>query len=184
MSAASVFCTANEEGLYDLDCWIDFSAVTENVLKRSPYDVSVDNEKHEDGDGGNDNGGGNIDTGAKANGNSDKVNGNAQQDKEGETKLEEGDDSTEIIRTSRCGSLLEEATRRQETHAMVAWLRAIESRLAERCAEVCDTAWYELGETITYQGKPIAHSLPPEAMEMAMRRREENDSEQRARRPR
>lgn len=55
----------------------------------------------------------------------------------------------------------------------VSWLQAVLAQLNDRCAEICDLAWHELGETITYRGRPLAAQLPNEAVEAATLRREQ-----------
>lgn len=170
MSADSVFSPSDEEGLYDLDCWLDFK------FAAGPEVVGVDTTEdglHDDKDVGVGTGGGSVDIDMGVGG----IEGDDTVEDEEEGVAAEG-------KVSR-GRLLEQEARRQEAAGVAAWLRLVESRLVEKCASVCDVAWYELGETITYQGRPVAHSLPHGVMEAAMRRREDReDLEERRRRGR
>ncbi|CAM9761295.1 unnamed protein product, partial [Ectocarpus sp. 12 AP-2014] len=70
---------------------------------------------------------------------------------------------------------LEKEARRKAAESLLAWLTSIESKLALKCAEVCDTAWYDLGETITYKGRPVAYTIPAAVMEAAIKRREDGE---------
>lgn len=171
MSADSVFSPSDEENLYDLDCWFDFSFAP--APKKIGVDPTEDGEHGDDKCVGVSDGGRNVEGEMRVGG----IEG-------GDTVGEEEDGVAAEGEVSR-GRLLEQETRRQEAAGVASWLRSIESRLVEKCASVCDVAWYELGEPITYQGRPVAHSLPHGVMEAAMQRREEReDLEERRKRGR
>lgn len=156
MSAASVFCTSDEEGLCDLGCWIDFSAVASTVLEQDPNNDTADAT---------------VEARTAAECEIDKALADGDIINEGQSRGEENAAEAEERRVS----FPQDTVRRQEAEAVAEWLRSIESQLVEKCAEVCDTAWYDLGETITYQGRPVAHSLPAVAMDTAMQRREDRE---------
>lgn len=157
MSAASVF-SADEEGvLYDLDCWGNFSNVEGRIIRNAPKtcrDDEDDDRETENNVEGDEENSPQSDSGGAGNG-----EGCAEEAK-GETHRR---------------SLLERETRRKTAEAVLAWLKSIESSLAEKCAEVCDAAWYDLGETITFKGRPVAYSIPATVMEAATKRRENEE---------
>lgn len=161
MFAPSVFSTSDEEGLYDLDCWVDFGTVTEHVPNEDPANNACGGEEQD----GIERGGGGYGCGS------------SDRDVDGGTGPEDDEEgyAAEGRGESQRGRLIKEASRRQEAAAVISWLREIDSRLVETCAEVCDAAWYDLGETITYKGRPVVDSLPPSAMETAMQRREKRE---------
>lgn len=159
MSAASIFSGEDEEGLSDLDCWVDFDPAPDYVLEEDRENGICDDNRDESSAGKE----------APTQGSSVELD----FDKEGD--MEAGVSTTGKGRISQCAVLLRQVKRRQEAEAVVAWLRSIEQRLVQKCAEACDASWYELGETITYQGRPVASSLPQGAMETAMLRREDRD---------
>lgn len=164
MSAASVF-SADEEGvLFDLDCWENFSDAAERVQEHAP--------ETRQGEGGDDREAEerNVDEGEEGNNRRRGVGGGGDD----EERAEE-----EARGETHRRTMLERETRLKTAEAMLMWLRSIESRLVEKCAEVCDAAWYDLGETITYKGRSVAYSIPATVMEAATKRRESQDDIQR-----
>ena len=173
-----MFSTDDEGVLYDLDCWEDFGAAAESA----PLGTDQTNgEDDNNGDGGVDR-------------EDQKSQGEAPSGKDGDIDEGEGGEGGEGDEGLDCEEaksrahrriVREREARRKEAEAVLAWLRSIESSLADKCAEVCDAAWYDLGETITYKGRPVAYSIPATVMEAATRRREHReDMDKRGRRPR
>lgn len=170
MSAASMFSEADEEALFGLDCWVDFATTNLAVLQ----------DEMEEGSGADDGQqtiGSRHGSEASTDGGPTIVGSDNDVVDELNGLGEEGKDeaAAERINRSDCAELLEEATRRKATEAVLTWLRSIDSELVGKCAEVCDAAWYDLGETITYKGRPVAHRLPARAMEAAAQRREDRE---------
>lgn len=166
MSAASVF-SADEEGvLYDLDCWENFTGIAESVLVNVPKTCRDDGSDDRE--------------------TASESEGDEEDDPRSDTGgVGDGEGCAEDVKaTSHRRSLVERETRRKRAEAVVVWLRSIESSLAAKCAEVCDTAWYDLGETITYKGRPVAYTIPATVMEAATRRRESREDRDKLRRPR
>lgn len=164
MSAVSVFSTVEEDVLYDLDCWESFDVNPEKArvsYSRSEGNIDEDQEVH---------------CGRRDEGKNHGDDG-------GEIKVE-GEEGTaeEASRWAHQQSRIEKEIRWKAAEAVLAWLRSIESRLAEKCAEVCDAAWYDLGETITYKGRPVAYSIPATVMEAATKRREDEEDRDQHRR--
>ena len=176
MSAASMFSQSDEEALFGLDCWVDFAATSRNIprdgMKR---DSLADGGRHTiEGAHGSDTGTGDRPTIVSSK-DTDIPGGVEGPGGEVERQVAEGKENepaAERIHNSDCA---EGAARKQAAEAVLAWLRLIDSRLVGKCAQVCDAAWYDLGETITYKGRPVAHRLPPRAMEAAAQRREDRD---------
>lgn len=190
--SASVFSADEEDVLRVLGCWETFnSTVPKTDLGNVPGNDDC-NEDNDDDDGdGNDrqtknNGGGevngdagNIEKGPTV----DDDNENEEditQNSGGEGGSDEGS-TEEAKRLAHRRSKLEREMRQKAAEAVLAWLRSIGSRLAERCAEVCDEAWYDLGETITYKGRPVAYGIPETVMEAATKRREDKEDRERRR---
>lgn len=181
--SASVFSADEEDVLHSLGCWKTFSTVPKTVLGNVPRNdgCNEDNNneddreatKNGDGDGEGEAGGeAGINTDQEPTGNN---NGNDEADTQnngGEGASDEGS-AEEAGRLAHGRSKLEREMRRRAAEAVLAWLRSIESCLTERCADVCDAAWYDLGETITYKGRPVAYDIPEAVMEAATRRRED-----------
>ncbi|CAM9242850.1 unnamed protein product [Scytosiphon promiscuus] len=158
MSAVSVFSSAEEDVLYDLECWETFIADPEKPLVSFPGK-----------DGNEDEGGGAGDRGSR-DGDDDHRESIANAGVEGDERADEKA-SRQALQQSR----VEKEMRWKATEAVLVWLRTIESRLTKKCAEVCDAAWYNLGETITYKGRPVAYSIPETVMEDAAKRREDEE---------
>lgn len=173
MSALSVF-SADEEGvLYDLDCWENFSSVEERVLGNAS-EVCLD-DGHDD-----------RETESKTEGDEEtesKTKGDEENHPRSDTGGAENDEecAEEARRKTHRRSMLEKETRRKTAEAVLVWLRSIESSLAVKCAEVCDAAWYDLGETITYKGRPVAYGIPATVMEAATKRREDEEDREKKR---
>lgn len=157
ISATSVFSTEEEGVLYDLDCWENFGGIPENVLGGDQASGENDN-----GDGDGDGRGG------------EKPSQDYSPGEEGQ-EGDEGLDCDEAKNRAQRRITLEREMRRKVAEAVLAWLKSIESNLAAKCAEVCDAAWYDLGETITYKGRPVAYSIPAPVMEAATKRRENRE---------
>ena len=176
MSAASVF-SADEEGvLYDLECWENFSAVEERVLENATNNCREDGGGEGGGGGGGDGGG---ETESEAEGHEE---GSSPRSDAGGAPHENDEGGAEGVEAKvHRRSVVERETRRRTAEAVAVWLRSIESSLAAKCAEVVDAAWYDLGETITYKGRPVAYSIPAPVMEAATRRREAQEDLDRAR---
>lgn len=153
MTASSVFSPTEEDVLYELDCWEQFDAFAERVLR----DDSSSNDRDDDFDADSDGGGESKGSGA------DDDAGDGEGDEES---------TEEAKRQAQRRRRLEKEARRKAAESLLAWLTFIESKLALKCAEVCDTAWYDLGETITYKGRPVAYTIPAAVMEAAIKRRE------------
>lgn len=193
--SASVFSADEEDLLHGLGCWETFSTVPKTVLGNVSVndDCNADNNDGHDDDkddeqeannngkgGGGDDGDGDADGDAGIIGQGPNVDDNANEEDGGEGGGDEGS-TEEAKRLAHRRSKLEREMRQKAAEAVSAWLRSIESRLAERCAEVCDAAWYDLGETITYKGRPVAYSIPEAVMEAATKRREETEDRERRR---
>lgn len=164
MSAMSVFSAVEEDVLHDLDCWKNFVA-----------NPDKDSRSYTRDDGSNDD-----DRGGDGSSNSEDNN---HGDDGGEIGVEGGERGAEEAgRQAQQQSKAEKEMRWRATEAVLAWLRSIESRLAEKCAEVCDAARYDLGETITYKGRPVAYGIPATIMEAATHRREDGEDRERHRR--
>lgn len=177
MSAASMFSQADEEVLLGLDCWVDF-ANSLNVPKdgvdedgRADDGLQTTKEGHES-DASTD--GRPTVVSSSDTGTADEID-LPEDEGQGPAEEKEDESAAERINNSDHEELLEVTERRQATEMVLAWLRSIDSRLVGKCAQVCDAAWYNLGETITYKGRPVAHRLPPRAMEAAAQRREDRE---------
>lgn len=173
MSAASMFSHADEEALFDLDCWVDFDATSRSI----PQGGKKEDSRSDGGGHGSDVGTGDRPTivGSKDTDIPDEGEGPKDEVERQATEGNEDESAAEKILNSDCAELVKEAARKQAAEAVLAWLRLIDSRLVGKCAQVCDAAWYDLGETITYKGRPVAHRLPPRAMEAAAQRWEGRD---------
>lgn len=181
MSAASMFSEADQESLFGLDCWVDFAATSLDT----PQDrVEEDGGRADDeqqafgGSDGSDTSTNDRPTIIVGSNGTDipDEGGGGGDDVEAPGAGVKGDEcKAERIPSSDCAELVLESARRQAAEAVLAWLRSIDSLLVGKCAQVCDAAWYDLGETITYKGRPVAHRLPPRAMEAAAQRREDRE---------
>lgn len=169
ISATSAFSTAEEDGLYDLDCWIEFADATRDTAhgQEKPPNDGQNRDVHtaEHGEKG------------------------AEGNVEGEKHLVEeesarfygvGGDGVEHKESRPDGDAGSERERRRKGAApaapVVAWLTIIKFKLTEKCAETCDLAWYEVGETLTYQGRSVAAGLPPAVVDAAALRREDREN--------
>ncbi|CAM9282411.1 unnamed protein product [Ectocarpus sp. 4 AP-2014] len=157
MTASSVFSPTEEDVLYELDCWEQFDAFAERILR----DETSSNDRDDDFDADSDGGGESKGSG------SDGDAGDGEGDEES---------TEEAKRQAQRRRRLEKEARRKAAESLLAWLTSIESKLALKCAEVCDTAWYDLGETITYKGRPVAYTIPAAVMEAAIKRREDGEN--------
>eukprot|EP00752_Nemacystus_decipiens_P004018 g3681.t1 len=164
MSAASVFSTDEEGLLYDLECWENFGTVEERV----PEHASQACPEEDAGDSGET--GSETEAGEESSPRSD-VRGAGNDEGRAE----------DIKAKAHRRSIVERENRRRTAEAVVVWLRSVESSLAAKCAEVVDAAWYNLGETITYKGRPVAYSIPAPVMEAAAKRRERQEDRDRDR---
>lgn len=154
-----MFSSTEEEFLFDLDCWVDFHPFVPRPVEKIPLPI-------QDRRGRQRNPGNAAHTGAKfatvENEAGASVNTSGWATQEGPLGG----------LVSRVGE--EEEEGEEEEGAIAAWLRSIGSRLTEKCAEVCDAAWHEMGETITYRGRSVTQGLvSAEAMDRAAQRREE-----------
>ncbi|CAB1108641.1 unnamed protein product [Ectocarpus sp. CCAP 1310/34] len=156
MTASSVFSPTEEGVLYELNCWEQFDAIDERVLRDDSSSNDRDDDFDADSDGGGEGKGSDADNDA----------GDGERDEEF---------TEEARRQAQRRRRLEKEARRKAAESLLAWLTSIESKLAHKCAEVCDTAWYDLGETITYKGRPVAYTIPTAVMEAAIKRREDGE---------
>lgn len=153
MCASEVFSVADKACLVDLDCWMDFpdAAKGDNQCRSSLERSNNDQDPCE----------------------SESRDSNEGQVMDATKDLFVGM-GLHIDEAGRTDSVSDRRSEQlREEKAVLVWLESIEPKLTGKCAEACDMAWYELGETLTYQGKSIAADLPPEAMEAAVWRREE-----------
>lgn len=181
MSAPRVFSTAELGTLHDLQCWIDLPHATSSSRSDPEWDTNAEANEVDSRDG--------SDEGRT--GYNGVVVREAYHVLEGETgPRASGSDGLHVAGTERSedGQTDQQAKnmerilheegwtrRRHSDGALLAWLRSIELRLTDKCAELCDVAWFELGETITFRGRPVVLDIPPEAMNEAMQRRVERD---------
>lgn len=171
--AMSAFSAAEEDCLYDLDCWMEFASTVKDTAHRKDKRPSIGKNKNiltaEYQEAGADRdaeeGKRHVD---ERNVDEEKahfsgVSGDGVQRKENRTGV---DASTEDKR------------RREDTTPapVITWLKMIKFKLTEKCADTCDSAWYEVGETITYQGRSVAAGLPPAVVEGAIFRREDREN--------
>ncbi|CAM9365008.1 unnamed protein product [Ectocarpus fasciculatus] len=158
MTASTVFSAAEEDVLYELECWEQFDAFVERVLR----DESNSDDRDDDFDAESDGGG-------------ESKGSGADEDDAGEGEGDDEESTEEARRQAQSRRRLEKEARRKAAEALLAWLTSIEEKLALKCAEVCDTAWYDLGETITYKGRPVAYTIPTAVMEAAIKKREDGE---------
>lgn len=197
MTAPSIFSAVDKDDLCGLLCWISFSAAAkpgsigcdarhDDMSKTDADDDELVREEatatrggcegmQEDNDAWDRKQDGSID----GLGWQEQAERQAQDENNGHGQ--DGGPEGKRWASRRVGSR-EQAIRRREAAAVISWLRTIESRLVKRCADVCDAAWYELGEKITYQGRSVANSLPHGAMDGAMQRREDREDDRNSRR--
>lgn len=163
ISAISAFSVVNEDTLYDLDCWVKFPSSSPDSARGNSYHGNDRNDSNKQIQSGEEQEG---DMKERSDQDLDTPDGIDDADLH-INGLEEGEAGWE---RRRCSA--QRRYRRQHGAAAVCkWLKSVESKLTERCAEACDLAWYEVGETITYQGRSVAASLPPGTMEAAARSR-------------
>lgn len=152
----SVFSSTEEGLLFDLNCWVEFRPFVPHPVEKIPLPVN-------DRRGGQRDPGDAADTGAKFVTVENEVDASVNT-------------SGWVTQEGPLGGLVSQVGEEEEEEegAIAAWLRSIGSKLAEKCAEVCDAAWHEMGETITYRGRPVTQGLvSAEAMDRAAQRREE-----------
>lgn len=176
MSAPWVFSAADEDALCELDCWVECSSspsvVTESELPQALGDRDKPVSRYH-----------RYSAWAGGDGFTDEDRRVVGRDVESVVEqfggcLENNIDAEERPEEDQEGGRREdEGARRRQLEALVVteWLRSIEARLTERCAEACDLASYEVGETITYQGKSVAPGLPHAALEKATTMRVERE---------
>ncbi|CAN0081653.1 unnamed protein product, partial [Sphacelaria rigidula] len=146
ISSTSAFSTSEEDELYELDCWLDFVAVARDPGQensdergRSHVDDGEDEERRVEEGNANEVGacveslGG---RGDRSGGDGAECGGSRSDEEYVDCERKKGQQSNAAA-----------------TVDVAAWLTMIEFKLSERCAEACDLAWYEVGETITYQGR-------------------------------
>lgn len=180
MSAPKVFSTAERETLHDLQCWIDLPHATRSSRSDPEWDTDAEANEVGSGDGSDEGRTGHNgvvreayhvleeQTGPRASRSNGLYVAATERKQDGQT-----DQHAKIMER-----VLHEESRTRRCHsdgALLAWLRSIELRLTDKCAELCDVAWFELGETITFRGRPVVLDIPPEAMNEAMQRRVEQE---------
>ena len=168
ISASSAFSTPEEDDLYELDCWLEFAAGAresgqDNSDKRGRNHAhdSEDKERRFKEENANKNG----DRVEALGGGIERSFGNSVVCVDGRSDEE----------YAGCEKKEGERSNAEATADVAAWLTMIEFKLLERCAEACDLAWYEVGETITYQGRSVSAGLPSTIMEAATLKRENRE---------
>lgn len=151
------FSSDEEDALYELDCWIDLPGCPELdpegaeegawAASRRGSVEAVMSERHSEGP---------WELCSR-----DEATADAGSDAVAGSEIEEAGGLERVCSGGSAGR------RRQQGEAVLVWLASIMSRLTTKCAQVCDMAWNELGETVTFQGRPVAQALSEAAVEGA-----------------